>query len=137
MTPEDMAALHARAFAGQGRGWSAVEIGALLQSAPVLAVTGVHGFALLRVVVGEAELLTIATDPACRRHGVARDVLKRGEAAARARGAGRIVLEVARDNVAARGLYDSAGYQVIACRAAYYGRPDGRRVDALLLEKPL
>jgi len=137
MTAEEMAALHGRAVAGQGRGWSSGEIAALLDSAHVVAVTGAHGFALLRVAGGEAEILTIATDPAFRRRGLAREVLGRAETAARAREAGRIVLEVARDNAPARALYDSVGYRPVACREGYYVRADGRCVDALILEKTL
>lgn len=137
MTPEVMARLHARAFRGQGRAWSADEFTTLLESSHVFAVAGAECFALARVIVDEAELLTIATDPARRRAGLARATLLSLEGAAHARGAAQIFLEVAADNVAAQGLYRSAGYEPSARRSGYYHRPDGTVVDALILRKPL
>ena len=137
MTPEAMATLHARAFAGTGRAWSAGEITDLLNSPHVFATCASHGFALTRAVADEAELLTIATDPMHRRQGVARGLLTRLETEAQARGAGRIFLEVAEDNAPATAFYASAGFQQIARRAGYYERPGQARCDALILEKPL
>ncbi|MEQ9261122.1 MAG: GNAT family N-acetyltransferase [Roseovarius sp.] len=132
-----MAALHARAFAGRGRAWSAEEIAALLENPHVLAVTRPEAFALARVVADEAELLTIATDPDHRRQGLARGVLASLEHAASQRGAARLFLEVAEDNGPARGLYAACGFVEIARRKGYYAAPGGGRVDALLMEKAL
>lgn len=137
MTPEGMAALHARAFAGQGRAWSAAEFTALSDSALVFALGDARAFALARAVADEAELLTIATDPAHRRKGLARQLLHGIEAAALARGALRLFLEVAADNAAAHALYRAKGYRQIACRAGYYPRENGRAADALVMEKAL
>jgi len=137
MTPEEMAALHARAFAGQGRGWRAGEIRALLESGHVLAVSRPGGFALIRIVADEGELLTIASDPELRRQGIGRALLAEAESVAHAQGAARMMLEVACDNAAALALYARAGYCQSACRKRYYARPDGRRADALILEKDL
>lgn len=137
MTPEAMAATHARAFAGQGRAWSAAEFAALLDSPHVFAKGCARAFALGRVIADEAELLTLATDPAHRRAGLARAALAAFEAEARARGAGRGFLEVAADNEGARALYAAAQWRECARREAYYPRADGPAADALLLEKPL
>ena len=135
MTPEVMARCHARAFAGQGRGWTAAEFTALLDSGHVFAVGDDRAFALGRVVADEAEVLTIATDPGHRRAGMGRAVLAALEGKAKARGALRVFLEVAADNSAALGLYTGAGYGEVSRRKAYYMRSDGHRVDALILEK--
>lgn len=137
MTAEEMAALHARAFAGQGRGWSAAEFRALRDSASVLTVCRARGFALGQLSGDEAEVLTMATDPDHRHTGIGRALLAGLEDAVRGRGATRIVLEVAETNAAARALYDSAGYRPVARRPQYYERPDGGRPDALVLEKGL
>ena len=48
-------------------------------------------------------------------------------------GAVRLFLEVAEDNVAARALYERAGFGQIGRRKAYYAAPDGGRTDALVL----
>jgi len=136
MTPEALAATHARAFAGVDRGWSSAEFAALLQSPGVFAVGDDRAFALGRVTADEAELLTLATDPGARRQGRARAALDAFEASARARGAAGAFLEVAEDNAAARGLYAAAGWEIIARRAAYYPRPAAPAADALVLAKP-
>lgn len=137
MTPEEMAALHACAFAGQARVWSAVEFSDLLASPLVFAVGDLRGFALGRVIVDEAELLTIATDPALRRQGVARACLAAFHETATKRGARSAFLEVADDNVAAKGLYSAAGYIQAAVRKGYYPRPHQTSVDALVLRRDL
>lgn len=142
MTPEDMADLHARAFAGLGRAWSAAEFSDLLSSPLVFAVGDLRGFALGRVIADEAEVLTIATDPQARRQGIARACLGTFHATATKHGARSVFLEVADDNTAAKGLYNVAGYSQTAVRKGYYTRPNQTAVDALVLrcdlvEKPL
>ncbi len=69
------------------------------------------GFALYRAVAGEAELLTISVLPEARREGLGAGLLAACEDGARASGAARLFLEVAEGNVAARALYDRAGYR--------------------------
>ena len=135
MTPEEMAALHARAFAGQGRAWRVEEFIDLSENPLVFAVCDRGAFALGRVIAGEAELLTIATDPAQRRQGLGRMVLATFEVEAAQRGARELFLEVAADNTAAIGLYQNAGYDQIATRTGYYRKPDGVQVDALIFRK--
>ncbi|MFB9148494.1 GNAT family N-acetyltransferase [Roseovarius ramblicola] len=137
MTPETLAATHTRAFAGQGRNWSAVEFAALLDSPHVFVVGDARAFALGRAIADEAELLTLATDPAHRRTGLARAALAAFEAEARARGAQRGFLEVAADNAAARALYAAARWHGCACRPGYYPRADAEAVDALVMKKRL
>ncbi len=136
MTPEEMASLHARAFAGMGRAWSVQEFGDLLSSPQVFAIGDAQSFALGRVILDEAELLTIATDPARQRRGLGRASLRAYEVEARNRGAVSSFLEVARDNAAALRLYLAEGYVQTACRPRYYRRPGGEEVDALILHKP-
>lgn len=137
MTPETMARLHARAFAGQMRAWSTAEFQALLDSPLTFATGDERAFALGRAIADEAELLTLATDPAQRRHGLARACLAAFETAAQARGAHRAFLEVAADNAPALALYHAAGYVQIARRATYYARAAAPAIDALILQKPL
>lgn len=137
MTPEQMAALHARAFGGQGRAWSAQEFATLMSSGHVFAVGDDTSFALGRAIADEAELLTIATDPDHWRTGLGRACLRRFEREARARDAATIFLDVAEDNLSATMLYRSEGYVELARRASYYARKGALRVDALILRKTL
>jgi ribosomal-protein-alanine N-acetyltransferase len=132
-----LARLHDRAFAGQSRPWQASEFEALLDSEHVFAMGEPRAFALGRVIADEAELLTLATDPASRRQGLARACLAAFEDEARRRGAAQAFLEVAETNGAAVALYLAAGYQQSARREGYYRLDDGRRADALILTKKL
>lgn len=125
-----LAALHAEAFAAA---WSEAEFADLLQQAGVFAVEEADGFILMRVVLDEAEILTLAVRPQARRAGLGGRLV--GQAAVRAAQAGalRLFLEVAEDNVAARALYERAGFAQIGRRKAYYAAADGGRTDALVL----
>ena len=134
---EELARLHARAFASTGRGWSAAEFTELLDVPNCILCHEPHGFALSRVIAGEAELITLATDPDHRRQGIAMRVLQSVERDAAAAGAARQLLEVAEDNPGARALYDGAGYGQVGRRAGYYPRTGGMPVDALILSKDL
>lgn len=138
MTPEALAALHAAAFTAPPP-WSAASFAALLDSPQVFLVAEPQGraFALGRVVAGEAELLTLATDPGARRRGWARACLEGFDAEARRRGADTAFLEVAEDNAAARALYAATGWQSAGRRPGYYPGPAGTRVAALILCKSL
>ena len=128
-----LAAIHAACFSAR-EAWGVDAIG--LQ----LAMPGAFGFAaadagmiLARVAADEAEVLTLAVTPDARRLGVGRSLLKAAMAEARLRGAVSIALEVAVDNVAARGLYEQAGFTQIGRRPRYYA--DG--ADALILRAAL
>lgn len=134
-----LAAAHALSFDAP---WSAADIAALLASpgAFALAVRSdgeVHGFILARAIAGEAEILTLAVDPAVRRKGLASALLEAATAAARAAGAETLFLEVAADNAAALALYERAGFEAAGRRRGYYARKGGPPVDALVLRRTL
>jgi len=140
MTAEQLARLHARAFTPSGnnsRSWSAAEFSALLDSRFCFAVGDSRAFALGRVVADEAELLTLASDPAHHRQGHARACLQLFEASAAKRGATIAFLEVAADNQPAIALYLNSGYQISATRPAYYNRDQATAVDALIMTRKI
>jgi len=136
VTPEQMAALHARVMTTP-RPWTADEFRALLASANVFAVGSAKGLAVGRAVFEEAELLTLAVDPDHRRQAIGRGCLADFEEIAGRRGARHAHLEVAADNAPAIALYEGAGYVRSGLRRGYYSTPDGRRVDALVYRKIL
>lgn len=138
MSPAQLAALHARAFTNtNARPWSEAEFAALLARPGIILSGRDEGFALGRVVAGEAELLSLAVAPEARRQGFGRALLAAFEAEAGTCGATRAFLEVAEDNRAARALYLAAGWRESGRRKAYYRRPDGPACDALVCEKKL
>jgi ribosomal-protein-alanine N-acetyltransferase len=131
-----MAALHAAAMTTP-RPWSADEFAALLATPGAFATGDDRAFAVGRVVLDEAELLTIATHPGHRRRGLGRAALAAFESEARARGAAIAHLEVAAENAPAIALYDVAGYRRTGLRRGYYRSADGAPVDAVLMAKAL
>lgn len=135
MTPDALSSLHAAAFAPE-RPWSAAEFATLLALPGALLLGDGRAALLARVTLDEAEVLTLATDPAHRRRGLARGLLVLFHEQAARRGATRAVLEVAEGNVAARALYEGAGYAAVGRRPGYYPHPDGAGA-ALILARPL
>ena len=95
---------------------------------------GVLGYAGLDLGGDVADVMTIAVAPRAQGRGLGRLLLGELERRATARGAGHVILEVRADNVAARGLYEGAGYAVVSTRRRYYQPGD---VDALILRKAL
>ena len=67
-----------------------------------------------------ARLYSLAVSPAVRGRGVGSRLLDAAEAAAQARGADEMRLEVRADNRMAIRLYESRGYQTIGRREEYY-----------------
>ena len=76
---------------------------------------------------------TLSTHPDVQGRGRATRVLADAIAAEVARGTTVVFLDVAADNVAARALYDRAGFSVVAERKNYYA---GRRT-ALIMRRDL
>jgi ribosomal-protein-alanine N-acetyltransferase len=131
-----MAGVHAAAYR-MDRPWSLAEFASLTDSLHVIALGDARAILVARIIADEAEVLTIATHPDHRRAGLARDLLARFHAMARARGAVTAFLEVASDNSAALPLYQAAGYRPMGQRRAYYARPAGPAADALILRRDL
>lgn len=136
MTPQTLAAIHAEAFTDQ-RPWSADEIDSLSKAKGSVLVARTEGFALVRVVADEAELLTLAVLPVHQGQGLGRALLAQACRAATGQGATTLFLEVSARNTAALLLYSSAGFQRMGHRRAYFHHRDGSRSDAILMQVPL
>ncbi len=135
MTPQDMAQIHAAAFT-DARPWSASEFATLLESPHVFISQQPQGFALVRVVAGEAELLTIAVHPDHQGQGTGRALMSDWMAQAAAT-ASEAFLDVAADNAPACALYAACGFVPAGRRTGYYRRSGAEAVDALLMRAPL
>jgi [ribosomal protein S18]-alanine N-acetyltransferase len=140
----DLAAgLHGEAFRALGeRGWSWQDLAGLLASPGaggfLLDDAGACvGLAICRIVLDEAELLTIAVRPAHRRTGAGRALLLAVVERARGSGAKQLFLEVGADNPAALALYAAAGFQPVGGRRAYYPRGQRPAADAIVMRLEL
>nr|WP_246495354.1 GNAT family N-acetyltransferase [Ameyamaea chiangmaiensis] len=133
-----MAAIHALCFPETDR-WDEAAMSTLLGMPGTFAVlesgsaddpAAVRGFVMARQVLDEAEVLTLAVLPSCRRQGIASALLARLAVDCRGRGAGRLFLEVSEANTAARALYEGCGFAGIGRRRAYYADGSDARVLA-------
>lgn len=136
MSPAALAALHSRCFTAP-RPFTEAEFAVLLDGPGSVLCAETDGFALGRAVADEAELLTLAVDPAARRRGIGARLLARFEREAAAQGAATGFLEVAADNAAALALYKAGGWTAAGRRPGYYDAPGGGRVDAVIMQKAL
>lgn len=138
-----IAALHAASF---DRPWPAPEMARLLGTSTIagwMACAGAEpsdladaGFLLGQFVGEEAEILTIAVDPAARRRGIGLALVAALLEHAGRTGVRSLFLEVAADNAAARRLYAASGFVPVGLRKAYYPGADGP-IDAHLLRRIL
>lgn len=136
----DLADLHDKAF---DRPWTALEFEDLLKSPGAFAILGeagepaeAKGFVLCRSIAGEAEILTIAVDPAARRRGWGAALVEVAAGVAAETGAEALFLEVAVDNTAAIALYQATRFAKVGLRKGYYPHPDGAK-DAVVMRRAL
>jgi ribosomal-protein-alanine N-acetyltransferase len=133
-----LARVHASGF---DHPWSDSEMAETLMQPGMfgMAVEGdpTAGFVLCRVMAGEAEVLTIAVEPAARGKGLGLMLMTAAIDGARALGAESLFLEVAVDNPVAAGLYRRLGFEEAGLRRGYYRRKAGRAADALVMRLSL
>lgn len=135
-----LARIHA---AGFYRGWPAADFSQFLDdpATPIYvacdAKRRIAGFALIRIVADETELLSIAVDPKWRSKKVGQALLHAVFADLRMSAARRMFLEVDEQNLAAVKLYRREGFKEISRRQGYYARPDGSAATALVMARDL
>jgi ribosomal-protein-alanine N-acetyltransferase len=127
---DQMARIHAASFTVP-RPWAAAEFADLMSMRGVFCEATSQGFVVGRLIAGEAELLTLAVDPAARRRGMGRALLAKflshlGES-------DRAFLEVAAGNAPARALYRASGWAESGLRRGYYRHPDRQSEDAVIM----
>ena len=137
----DCARLHAAEFAHP---WSAEEIAALIARSNTLAAAALspasgelRGFVVSRLAADEAEILTIAVEPALRGRGVGRALLSESLRQAANAGAKSMFLEVDENNAPALALYARFDFVKVGERVGYYRRKGGLRATAVVMRKSL
>ncbi len=121
-----------------GEAWTAS------QCLSMLALPGSHlflavdqartvGFAMVRGVADEEELLLIAVDPVARRQGIARLLVDAALDNARTKNRDRLFIEV-RVNNPAIDFYHKLGFRPVGQRPNYYSGPGQQRFDATTMQ---
>jgi len=134
---EDIADLHARLFDPP---WDAENIAQLIEHpaaaafvAQVREPKALVGFVIGQIAADEAEILSVGVAPQWQRRGIARHMIEGLVRAAQRAEVRRLYLEVAADNTPALKLYKGLGFVAAGRRKAYYRRPGGQPVDAVVL----
>ena len=129
-----MAEIHAKSFF---KGWTVADMETHVQTDICFGFgRPLDGFIIISSAADQAEILTIATDPAQRQRGIARALLDISETELVDNGVDTLFLEVAEDNEAAIKFYKGAGFDPIGRRPGYYKREMGR-VAAITYRKRL
>ena len=132
-----LAALHAASF---HRGWSDGEFEQLMFERNVVAHRAtvgrnLVGFILSRIVIEEAEILSVAVAASRRGRGLARRLLDLHLRRLAGLGTRTVFLEVDEGNEPARRLYRRAGFREVGRREGYYS--SGKGSAALVLRRDL
>ncbi len=137
---KDLSRIHAQSFF---RGWPSEEFTRFLddKATPIYiacdAKRRIAGFAVIRSVLDESELLSIAVDPKWRGKGLGRALMQAVFADLMLSPARRMFLEVDEQNMPAIRLYEKLGFARISTRKGYYPRPDGSAATALVMARDL
>ncbi|MDO8290701.1 MAG: GNAT family N-acetyltransferase [Parvibaculum sp.] len=123
----ELARLHA---AGFDDAWDARALAGLMASPGVFILKAedsgkLEGFVMARIVLDEAEILTITVGSASRGKKLGTRLMEAVAALAMTQGVKSLFLEVAEDNEAGLALYRRMGFECVGRRAAYYGRVSG------------
>lgn len=90
------------------------------------------GYAGSQTVLGEADMMNLAVEPAFRRQGIGRELVTNLVARLKEKGTYCLTLEVRASNVQAIGLYQQLMFEEVGRRPNYYSNP---KEDALILRK--
>ena len=121
------------------RSWGADSLSGSVSAPGVFTLVGEtadappQGFAVWRLLDGEAEILTLGVAPDARRLGLGGALLDSALEDARHRSARRLFLEVDAGNAPALALYGARGFAQVGIRRGYYR--DG--ADALVMSLTL
>lgn len=126
---DELATLHKLCF--PNKPWSADDFREL-QNSGCEIIMSQNGFIVYRIVLDEAEIITIGVNPEMRRQGIASAMIGIIEKSIKNQGVKKLFLEVASNNVAGKKLYENCGFLPVGLRPKYY---DG--VDAILMSKDI
>jgi len=140
---ELLAELHQAAFSPQDeRPWLAGDFRDILTTAGASARIYSAGdkpvgYLLLRTILDEAELISIAVLPTSQGQGYAKEMMREAISRIKRSGAERLFLEVREDNRKALKLYYAMNFEKISERKDYYRTLSGLKLSAEVLSLDL
>lgn len=126
---DELSNLHKKCFPNHP--WSPDDFRDLKQSGCEIIMSQ-NGFIVYRIVLDEAEIITIGVNPEMRRQGIASAMIGIIEKNIKNQGVKKIFLEVAANNIPGQKLYENHGFNRVGLRPKYY---DG--IDAILMSKDI
>lgn len=126
--------LHAASFQ---QGWKESDFNDMFAVAGTMALVTEEGFAVVRQLGTEAEVLTFAVNPEVRRKGIGNALTEAMKDWLRQNNADSVFLEVRESNEPALNMYAKAGFVRISERKAYYSNQDGSRESAIVMRSSL
>ena len=133
----DVAALVKLHSASFQPGWKESDFNGMFEVAHTVAFVAQEGFAVARLIAGEAEILTLAVNPEARRKGLGKALVKVMQEWLKSNNADSVFLEVRESNEPALIMYTQAGFVRISERRGYYSNPDGSRESAIVMRLAL
>ena len=104
--------------------------------APPADAAPAAGFALVRTMIDEQELLLLAIDPLWRRRGLGAKLLEQIIASAHQHGMVRMLLEMRAGN-SAENLYRAFSFEAVGKRTKYFRTPSGEMLDAITFSRSI
>ena len=130
--------IHAESFQ---TGWDEGEFGAFLIDRAIQADCAIYegvghvlAFAVSKLILDEAEILSIAVGRRHHNQGIGRKLLIEHISNLNSSGIKSIFLEVSEENNAALKLYRRTGFDQIGRREGYYAQTDGSRIAAVTMK---
>jgi len=125
-----LASLYAVCFE---KAWNEAELVALFATAETFAIMNEQAFLIVRLVLDEAEIITLGVLPSARKQGIAFKLMQVLKGFLIEQGIKTLFLETKAGNFAAQRLYQKAGFATIALRKGYYHNQDGTVEDAMMM----
>ncbi|MDG1708623.1 MAG: GNAT family N-acetyltransferase [Emcibacteraceae bacterium] len=140
---EMLSFIHLKSFGDKlDKGWSTQEIKDLFDipntNGYVLSVSNEPcGFAIIRGVIDEVEIITFCILPKQCHNGYATLLLEWIIKDLQSNSFKKMFLEVRENNVAAIGLYEKCAFDIIGRRKGYYQINKHQKIDALVMQRDL
>jgi len=125
-----LSTMHADCFA---KNWSERDFAEMFDFAGTFAIIAEQGFAVIRILFDEAEIITVGVEKSARKQGVAAKIVAQMLEFVTQKQVANIFLEVRKSNIAAINLYQKFDFKIISTRKNYYHNDDGTSEDAIMM----